>query len=386
MSAAPMRKRALQVGIVAAAQALVFAWLVAFMRAERTGALLALIAGGAALCGLLAWRSREAALLYMAFRAAPRVAAAIALAMALAVPLAFHNSPYIIHIFVMAGIYAILALGLNFQLGSTGVVNLATAATYGIGAYTSAILSVRYGLPVWPGVLIGGSVAALFGLILGFPCMRTKDYYLSLVTIAFGLIIYLLLNNLSWTGGPNGIPNIPPLSIGSHSFKDPIQVPGLQLPFQANYYYLVMALLAFAMFVAYRLHHSGTGLTWNAIREDELAARCQGIDVTRYKILAFCIDAFFGGVCGTVYAHYIGFISPDNFHFAVSIIVVTMVIFGGLDNVAGVILGAFLLTVIPEKFRAFQDYRLVLNGAIVIALLVFRPQGLLPQKLRNYHG
>jgi branched-chain amino acid transport system permease protein len=304
--------------------------------------------------------------------------------MVLTIPFVFQTSPYLIHICVMAGLYAILALGLNFQLGSTNVVNFATAASYGIGAYTSALLAVHFHVPFWIGILIAGSVASLFGLVLGIPCMKTKDYYLSLVTIAFGLIIYILLINFSWTGGPNGVPNIPPPSILGHSFRDPINLFGFNLPFQSNFFYLVFVFVIGALFVAYRLHHSRVGLTWNAIREDEIAARCQGIDVTWYKILAFCIDAFFGGVTGTVYAHYIGFISPENFAFIVSVVVVTMVILGGMDNVFGVIIGAVLLTILPEKFRAFEDFRLLIYGVIVVTMLMFRPQGLFPQKLRVY--
>jgi branched-chain amino acid transport system permease protein len=304
--------------------------------------------------------------------------------MVLALPFVFQKSPYLIHIFVMAGLYAILALGLNFQLGSTNVVNFATAASYGIGAYTSALLAVHFHVPFWIGIFISGSAASLFGLLLGIPCMKTKDYYLSLVTIAFGLIIYILLINFSWTGGPNGVPNIPPPSILGHSFREPINLFGFSLPFQSNYFYLIFIFVVGALLVAYRLHHSRVGLTWNAIREDEIAARCQGIDVTWYKILAFCIDAFFGGVTGTVYAHYIGFISPENFAFIVSVVVVTMVILGGMDNVFGVIIGAVLLTILPEKFRAFEDFRLLIYGVIVVAMLMFRPQGIFPQKLRVY--
>jgi ABC-type branched-subunit amino acid transport system permease subunit len=304
--------------------------------------------------------------------------------MVLAIPFVFQKSPYLIHIFLISGLFAILALGLNFQLGSTNVVSFATAASYGIGAYTSALLAIHYHVPWWLGILIGGGVASFFGFVLGFSCMKAKDYYLSLVTIAFGMIIYLLLNNLTWTGGPNGIPNIPPLSLAGHSFQDPLVFFGMKLPPQSNYFYFVFFLVLLALIVAHRLHHSRTGLTWNAIREDEIAARCQGIDVTRYKILAFCIDAFFGGVTGAIYAHYIGFISPDNFHFVVSIVVVTMVVFGGMDNVLGVVFGAIVLTILPEKFRVFQDFRLLVYALIVIVMLIFRPQGLFPQKLRAY--
>jgi branched-chain amino acid transport system permease protein len=302
----------------------------------------------------------------------------------LALPFIFKSSPYLIHICVMAGLYAILTIGLNFQLGSTNVVNFATAASYGIGAYASALLAVHYHISFWLGLFIGGTLASFFGLILGIPCMKTKDYYLSLVTIAFGIIIYILLINFSWTGGPNGIPNIPPPSFLGHSFKEPLNLFGHQLPFQSNYYYLIFLLVGGTLFVAQRLHHSRVGLTWNAIREDEIAARCHGIDVTWYKILAFCIDAFFGGLAGTVYAHYIGFISPENFAFIVSVVVVTMVILGGMDNVFGVIVGAVLLTILPEKFRAFEDFRVLIYGIIIITMLRFRPQGLFPQKIRVY--
>jgi ABC-type branched-subunit amino acid transport system permease subunit len=361
-----------------------FALFVIFMQTEKTWKVSGLLLG-VILLGILLNKWKRFKMRTMEIYREMKLPAKVwFLLMALAIPFVFQKSPYLIHIFLIAGIYTILALGLNFQLGSTNVVNFATAASYGIGAYTSAFLAVQYHIPAWFGILLGGGVASCFGFLLGVPCMRTKDYYLSLVTIAFGMIVYLLLNNMKWTGGPDGIPGIPALSIAGHSFKEPLALFGMRLPFQSNYFYFVFLLVVLATLVAHRLHHSRIGLTWNAIREDEIAARCQGIDVTKYKILAFCIDAFFGGVCGTVYAHYVGFISPDNFHFAVSVVVVTMVIFGGMDNVLGVIVGAVLLTVLPEKFRAFQDFRLILYGLIVVLMLVFRPQGLFPQKMRGY--
>ncbi len=356
----------------------------AFMLTDQIGMTIAFIVFFI-LLGILfkKWEKLNQAMVGL-FKEMKVLAMAIFVLMVLTLPFVFQKSPYLIHICVMAGLYAILALGLNFQLGSTNVVNFATAASYGIGAYTSALLAVHYHVPFWIGLFISGSIASLFGLLLGIPCMKTKDYYLSLVTIAFGLIIYILLINFSWTGGPNGIPNIPAPSFLGHSFREPVNLFGFGLPFQSNYFYLIFIFVIGALFVAYRLHHSRVGLTWNAIREDEIAARCQGIDVTWYKILAFCIDAFFGGVTGTIYAHYIGFISPENFAFIVSVVVVTMVILGGMDNVFGVILGAILLTILPEKFRAFEDFRLLVYGVIVLTMLMFRPQGIFPQKLRVY--
>jgi len=365
-------------------EVLFFILFIVFMETNQTGSVGALLLVFIAIGFLFkTWKSANRALTGL-FREMKILATVGFILLLLSLPFVFRTSPYLIHICVMAGLYAILALGLNFQLGSTNVVNFATAASYGIGAYASALFAVHYHFPFWIGIFIGGGFASLFGLILGFPCMKTKDYYLSLVTIAFGLIIYLLLINFSWTGGPNGISNIPAPSLGSHSFRDPLNLFGFQLPFHSNYFYLIFLLVGGALLVAYRLHQSRVGLTWNAIREDEIAARCQGIDVTWYKILAFCIDAFFGGVTGTVYAHYIGFISPENFAFIVSVVVVTMVVLGGMDNVFGVIIGAILLTILPEKFRAFEDFRLLIYGVIVVMMLMFRPQGLIPQKLRVY--
>jgi len=370
--------------LVLAIEVALYLLLVVFMLANATLSIAAFLLGFIVL-GILftKWKKANQQLTTL-FKEMRGLAVAGFVVLLLTLPFAFSKSPYLIHICVMAGLYAILALGLNFQLGSTNVVNFATAASYGIGAYTSALLAVHFHVSFWLGLVISGCVASLFGLILGIPCMKTKDYYLSLVTIAFGLIVYVLLINFSWTGGPNGVPNIPPPSLLGHSFREPIRLLGFVLPGQSNFFYLTVALVAGALLVAHRLHQSRVGLTWNAIREDEIAARCQGIDVTWYKILAFCIDAFFGGVTGTVYAHYIGFISPENFAFIVSVVVVTMVILGGMDNVFGVIIGAVLLTVLPEKFRAFEDFRLLMYGIVVVAMLMFRPQGLFPQKLRAY--
>ena len=319
-----------------------------------------------------------------AFRNAKGFAGLLGLLFLLSIPFLLRDAPYLIHLCLTAGIYIMLATGLNYQLGSTNIVNLATAASYGVGAYTSALISKHLGLPFWVVIFAAGGSAAFMGFILGLPTMKTKDYYLSLVTIAFGLIIYLLLNNLQFTGGPNGLSDIPAPSLFGYSFKSDLHIFGFRLPFHANYYYLVLFFVLLYTLVSNRLSFSRTGLTWNAIREDEIAARCAGIHVSNYKILSFCINCFMDGVTGAVYAHYIGFISPENFQFMLSVVVVTMVILGGMDNVFGVIFGAVLLTLLPEKFRLFDEFRLLMFGVIVIATLIFRPQGLFPQKLRRY--
>ena len=318
------------------------------------------------------------------FQGERRLAMTLGLVLLISLPFFLRDSPYLIHLCLTAGIYVMLATGLNYQLGSTNIVNLATAASYGVGAYTSALLSIHLGLSFWLVIFAAGAGAAFMGFLLGLPTTKTKDYYLTLVTIAFGLIVYILLNNLSWTGGPNGIGDIPPPSILGFSFRDEIELFRLRLPFQANYYYLVLFFVLIYTLISQRLSFSRTGLTWNAIREDEIAAKCSGIHVSRYKILSFCINCFLDGVTGAVYAHYVCFISPENFQFMLSVMVVTMVILGGMDNTFGVIFGAILLTLLPEKFRIFAEFRLLFFGIIVIATLVFRPQGLFPQKLRKY--
>jgi len=306
--------------------------------------------------------------------------------LAVVFPFFIGSNTYVLHLLIVSALYAVLALALNFQLGSANIPNFATGASYGIGAYTSALLAVNFGIGFWGGLVAAAIVATFFGFVLGIPSMRTRDSYLALVTIAFGVVVHQIINNVTWTGGPNGVFGIPAPSLFGHSFSQPIEILGYSLPSQANFYYVAIAVVGLSIVVAYRLHNSRIGLAWNALRADELAARCQGISVTWYKVLAFAVDAFMAAFAGTIYAFYVGYISPDNFTFLVSVTIMTMVIVGGMDNILGVILGAFLLTVLPEKFRIFSDYRLLLYGTIVIAMLMVRPEGLFPKRLRRYGG
>jgi len=376
--------RILDMLIVLAGELFAFSVFVLFLRIENIVGIMLVILGIGGCWYLFDRLERLQTFLTVSFQRERVFSIVLALLLLIMLPAVLREHPYLIHICLTAGLYVMLATGLNYQLGSTNIVNLATAASYGVGAYTSALLSVHTGASFWLVILAAGGGAGFMGFLLGLPTTRTKDYYLSLVTIAFGLIVYLLLNNLRWTGGPNGIGDLPPPAILGHSFRENIDIFGITLPFHANYYYLVLLLCLAYTFISQRLHNSRTGLTWNAIREDEIAARCSGIHVANYKILSFCINCFLDGVTGAVYAHYVGFISPENFQFMLSVVVVTMVILGGMDNVFGVVFGAVLLTLLPEKLRVFQDFRLMLYGIIVIATLVFRPQGLFPQRLRKY--
>jgi branched-chain amino acid transport system permease protein len=281
-------------------------------------------------------------------------------------------------------IYSVLGIALNFQLGSANIPNFASGATYGIGAYCSALLALNWGWNFWLTLPFAALAATVFGFVLGLPSMRTRDAYLALVTIACGVIIHQLLNNFEWTGGAQGLIGIPAPTLFGYSFAQPLRIFGYILPFQVHFYYLSLALLAMAVVVANRLHYSRIGLAWNALRADEIAARSVGINVVWYKVLAFAADAFLAAFAGVVYAFYISYIAPDNFTFLVSVTLMTMVIVGGMDNIVGVIVGVFLLTLLPEKLRAYSDYRLLFYGVVVILFLMIRPQGLLPQRLRDY--
>jgi branched-chain amino acid transport system permease protein len=302
----------------------------------------------------------------------------------LGMPFLLKDKPYHIFILFNTGLFAVLGLGLNWQIGSTNIVNFASAASFAAGAYAAALLAVHAGLSFWILLPISGLVAAAIGFILGLPCMKTKTYYLSLVTMAFTIIVYLLLNNMDWTGGPDGISGIPFPQIGSHSFGSPIALFGWSLPHQANFYYLIVFVVAITFFVDRRFRYSRLGLAWNAIRNDEIAAACQGIDVTYNKVLSFCANFFFDGIAGAIFAFSMGHISPESFSFNVSVTVVAIVIVGGLDNAAGVILGALLMILIPEKLQVFQNYRMLIFGLIIIVMLLVRPKGLFPQTIRKY--
>lgn len=356
----------------------------ALLTAESTPLVLALFAimGGA--FALIQVRPAIEETIVAAFRSTRQVATVLGIAIVLIYPFFLGANTYALHLVIVALLYSVLALALNFQLGSANIPNFATGATYGIGAYTSALLAINFGLSLWATLPAAALVATAFGFLLGIPSMRARDSYLALVTIAFGIVIHQMLNNLSWTGGPNGLVGIPAPSLFGHSFMQPIVILGFRLPSQANFYYLAVSLLGLAILSAKRLHESRIGLAWNAIRADELAARCQGINVAWYKILAFAVDAFLAAFAGTIYAFYVSYISPDNFTFLVSVTIMTMVIVGGMDNTFGVIVGAFLLTLLPEKLRIFSDYRLLFVSVVVILFLVLRPKGLFPQRPRHY--
>jgi len=306
------------------------------------------------------------------------------LMLAFVIPFFFRANPYAIHILIMSGLATIMSLGLNLQIAGAGLPNLGFGAFYGIGAYTSALLSVHYGIPFFACIVAGGGMAVLLSFFSGILVLRTTHAYFALITMSLGMIFYLLVVNLEWTGGPNGIANIPPPSVGGFALTSPLPLMGTELPMQTNFFYLLLVFMMGTFLIFSRLHQSRFGLNLNSIREDELAASCFGIDHVRAKLSCYCLSSFFAGIAGVFYAHFVSFIHPSNFSIHLSFVTLSMVILGGMNNLLGVTLGAVALTLIPEKFRAFQDYRLVLYAAVVIFMLLFRPKGLLPEKVRRY--
>lgn len=273
---------------------------------------------------------------------------------------------YVLRILIMSGIFVMLTLSLNLVTGFTGQFCLGWAAFYGIGAYTSALLTMKAGLSFWLAMPLGGLMAALFGLLLGLPTMRLKEIYLAITTLGFGEIIRLIM--LNWTDltrGSMGLPGIPAPSILSYEISS-----------NQAYYYFILVLVLITVAAMRRLIDSRTGRALIAIREDELAAKSMGIDVTAYKMLAFAVGAFFAGLAGSFYAHYTSFIDPHTFSFTESIAILAMAVLGGLGSINGSILGAVILTIVPELLRGIAEYRLIVFGLIMMAVMLLRPQGI----------
>lgn len=302
----------------------------------------------------------------------------------LLIPFALASNAYWLLNVITAGLFVIACLGLNLQLGSTGMMNLAGAAFYAFGAYSAGLLAIHAKLPPLLTVPLGAIITGILSAFLFIPVLRTKGHYLALVTIAFQFMVVIGVENMEWTGGPQGLKNIPLFSIGGYSFNSFIKLGFVTLPNYANFYYLMLAIVLILTVVVNRLYHSWVGNTLSTIRDDEIAAKTSGVVINRWKLLMFVLGNSFIGLAGAFYAHMIGFISPPVFGFDKSLLMVSIVILGGMDNLLGIVVGAILLIIMPEKLRFIQDYRFLIYGLVLIFMLLFRPQGLLPFKLRDY--
>jgi branched-chain amino acid transport system permease protein len=309
------------------------------------------------------------------------------------------NSAYL-SIAVNVAIFAATAIGLNIVVGLAGLLDLGYIAFTGVGAYYAALFSgaasSRLASHHQPflAVLVGGAVvAAIFGLIIGAPTLRLRGDYLAIVTLGFGEIFRITVNNLNGTAGPKitngaqGIYGIPDLDLFGINFGKNQTIFGRQLSYFANYYFLALLLIAFVIFIFVRANSSRIGRAWVAIREDETAASAMGVNTFKLKLLAFAMGAFLAGLAGTIQAHSLSSVTPDSYVFLNSSFLLSAVVLGGMGTVMGPLLGAVLLLVIPEKLRFFQDWRLWLFGLALILMMRFRPEGLIAseRRAREFH-
>ena len=307
------------------------------------------------------------------------------LVLLLALPMMLAGQRYIAHIAIIAVIYSMAAIGLNFQMGSTDMVNFAPAAFMGIGAYSLAVFTVKLGLSAWLGLIAAVVCSAIIGVVIGLPTLRTKGYYLSLVTMALQLAFTMLLYVITYLGGPMGIPGVGAFKLGSISLMKSYTIFGVKMAPQIPFLYLTIIILVILTYIAMRVYISRIGLSLNNIAQDEVAANCMGIDITRQKLFAFVIGAVFCGVAGALYGSYTTYVGPDDFGFPKSLMIICMVILGGMDNSVSIIVGAFILTVITEKLRAFADFQQLIYSVILVVVLIVRPSGLVPKRVRHYH-
>jgi branched-chain amino acid transport system permease protein len=295
-----------------------------------------------------------------------RAGAAPAL-IALLVTVPFVLKDYYLDVLIMAGIYALLAIGLNVIVGFAGLLNLGFAAFYAIGAYAYALLNTTLGLSFWTCLPLSALLASCAGLVLAVPALRLRGDYLAIVTLGFGEIVRLVLNNWdSVTKGPNGITGI----AAPHLM-------GVSLGTLDLYYYVVLVFVVLSVVITRRIKYSRIGRAWIALRENEIAAASMGINATVYKIYAFSFGTFWAGIAGILFAAKMRFVSPESFTFLESILIISMVILGGIGSVYGAVLGALILVILPEVLRELQLYRMLILGVGLVLLMIYKPQGLL---------
>ncbi|MDR3757070.1 MULTISPECIES: branched-chain amino acid ABC transporter permease [Enterocloster] len=290
----------------------------------------------------------------------------LALFAALLLPQVVTNT-YFVTMFCLALIYIIIAFGLNFITGMTGQMNLGTAGIYCLGAYTSALLTTKAGISPWLGLIAVVAMGFLIGVGLGYPSLRLEGVYLSLTTIAFGEVVRLLVNNMTnFTGGAQGVRNIPPFTIFGYAIASKVQ----------NYYFILAFVVLFAI-ISYRIMHSKWGRAFIAIRDNIEAVETCGIDTAQIKIIAFTLAAIFGCVAGGLYAHYSTYINASTFTLNLSVSFVVMIMVGGIGNMWGCILGAVIVSMLPEFLRFLGEYYQISYSTIILLCAVFLPSGII---------
>ncbi|GAH94483.1 unnamed protein product, partial [marine sediment metagenome] len=276
----------------------------------------------------------------------------------LALPLGLGNS-YYLNVLVFVGIYSLITIGLSLLMGYTGQISLGHAAFFGLGAYTSGVLSTKFGVSPWLALLAGIFVTGGIAFLIAAPALKLKGHYLAMATLAFGYIVFIVFNQASsLTGGPSGFGQIPRFRLGNFLLRSDV-----------HYYYLVWTLVIVVLLVSLNIIHSRVGRALRSIHEGELTANIMGVNTAKYKIQVFVLSAVYASLAGSLYAHFITFLNPTPFGFHFSIVLVAMVAVGGMSSVWGAMIGAALLTILPEYLRAFQDYDILIYGSILLLIM-----------------
>ena len=314
-------------------------------------------------------------------RAAKKIPTWILLAVALAAALVFPHltGRYGQDVAINVLVYICLGLGLNIVVGLAGMLDLGYIAFYGVGAYTYGLLSIHFGLSFWLALPMAATTACIAGCIIGYPTLRMRGDYLAIVTLGFGEIVRIILNNwMTLTNGPNGILGIKSPGIYYPSFLNGFSIEHLWLKKLHLIYYVILGLAIITVISVRRLNFSRIGRAWEAIREDETAAELMGVNTFRLKLLAYAMGALFGGLAGAFFAARMRFVSPESFTFIESATVLAMVVLGGMASIPGIIVGALALIVLPEIFREFELYRMLALGGAMVLMMQFRPEGIIP--------
>jgi ABC-type branched-subunit amino acid transport system permease subunit len=314
-----------------------------------------------------------------------RVLEALAIVLVVALSLVLREDDFALFLLGRVLIIVIASLGLNVQFGYAGVVNFAGASFFGVGGYTAAVLSRGTGIPHLLVLLAGGVAAALVGSVLILPVLRTRGHYAALVTIAFALLFRTLLEVNDSLGGPQGL-KVPELRIGPWRFNDPIAIGSFEASFLLSYVLLALVLTVLSFALVIRVERSWVGLQLDAVRLDETSAAAFGIPIGRAKITAFTLGNFLAGVAGALSAYMVGFIAPNNYSFEESLLLVSILLLGGIGNPWGLPIAAAIVIVLPEELQVIQEYRFLLYAALVILILLFRPNGIVPRPLRRLGG
>ncbi len=274
---------------------------------------------------------------------------------------------YNLHLVSYSLIWVILAQGLNVIQGFTGYVSIAQAGFFGIGAYSSAILSLNLGISVWLTIPLAIVISGIFGILIGYPALRTQGHYFAIVTMSFTMIIWVfMMSSVKFTGGEEGIPNIP----------SPSSVFGIDFSLKENYYYLILISVLITILFIYRLMQSRVGRAFITIRENEQLAQAVGISLLKYKMLSFTISAMLGGFAGALYVHYTHFVNPTPFTVDYSLNAILAVILGGSGTIIGPIIGAFIMIFLPEYLRIAEEYRLIIYAVMLILIVFYMPKGI----------